>query len=440
MNSRTRNRPIVLASVLASAIALANGTTYAQFAFDPATNIFVGIRPSGITTGDYDNDGDTDLATTVDNPDRIVVLLNDGTGQYSLGPSTLLPNSSSPQDVVAGDLDGDGNIDLAVAVRDPQGAVLIMLNNGAGTFVMSSSVAVGARPRGLAIADIDGDGDLDLAVANRDGNTASVLTNNGLGGFTAQTFAAGNEPRATVFVDFNRDGDLDLAVTIHDDRTVATFTNTAGVFTASTIYSLGPLVRPEGIVAADLDGDGDADLSVAVDDQTFNINQVAVFLNTGAGFNGPFNYDTGGNRTGKITAADFDCDGAIDLATTNRDSNNVSFLPNLGGGVFDPAMLKPAGLRPGAITAADFDDDGDPDIAVANRDSNDISVLINQTCKPLEPCPADLDESGDVGVKDLLILLGAWGPNKGHPADFDNSGDVGVKDLLFLLGVWGPCP
>ncbi len=58
-------------------------------------------------------------------------------------------------------------------------------------------------------------------------------------------------------------------------------------------------------------------------------------------------------------------------------------------------------------------------------------------------CPADLDSDGSVGVKDLLILLGAWGPcpKKGDcPADFDNSGDVGVKDLLFLLGAWGPCP
>ena len=60
-----------------------------------------------------------------------------------------------------------------------------------------------------------------------------------------------------------------------------------------------------------------------------------------------------------------------------------------------------------------------------------------------DPCPWDLDDSGDVGVKDLLFLLGAWGPcpKKGEcPADFDNSGDVGVKDLLFLLGAWGPCP
>ncbi len=59
------------------------------------------------------------------------------------------------------------------------------------------------------------------------------------------------------------------------------------------------------------------------------------------------------------------------------------------------------------------------------------------------PCPADFDNSGGVGVKDLLFLLGAWGPcpKKGDcAADFDNSGDVGVKDLLFLLGTWGPCP
>ena len=58
-------------------------------------------------------------------------------------------------------------------------------------------------------------------------------------------------------------------------------------------------------------------------------------------------------------------------------------------------------------------------------------------------CPWDLDDSGDVGVKDLLFLLGAWGPcpKKGDClADFDISGDVGVKDLLVLLGNWGPCP
>ena len=59
------------------------------------------------------------------------------------------------------------------------------------------------------------------------------------------------------------------------------------------------------------------------------------------------------------------------------------------------------------------------------------------------PCPADLVVDGGVGVKDLLFLLGTWGPcpKKGDcPADLVVDGVVGVKDLLFLLGAWGPCP
>ena len=58
-------------------------------------------------------------------------------------------------------------------------------------------------------------------------------------------------------------------------------------------------------------------------------------------------------------------------------------------------------------------------------------------------CPWDLDCNGSVGVGDLLILLGVWGPcppKGGCPADFDDSGDVGVSDFLELLGNWGPCP
>ncbi|MCH8970248.1 MAG: hypothetical protein IIA66_14155 [Planctomycetes bacterium] len=54
--------------------------------------------------------------------------------------------------------------------------------------------------------------------------------------------------------------------------------------------------------------------------------------------------------------------------------------------------------------------------------------------------PADLDGDGSVGVKDLLILLGEWGPCDDCtdcPADLDGDRTVGVKDLLILLGNWG---
>ncbi len=57
-----------------------------------------------------------------------------------------------------------------------------------------------------------------------------------------------------------------------------------------------------------------------------------------------------------------------------------------------------------------------------------------------DPCPSDLNGSGDIGPADLAELFGAWGPNPGHPADLDGNGNVGSSDLPLLLGVWGPCP
>lgn len=426
-------------SILTS-VGLVNTQAQAQFVVDPAQNIAVGTQPSGMAAGDFDSDGDIDLATTVDNPDRIVVLLNNGNGTYSLGPSTFLPNASSPQDLIAANFDGKGGIDLAVAVRDPQGSVLILRNMGGAIFTITSTVIVGERPRGLSAADMDNDGDIDIAVANRNSDDVSVLTNNGVGGFTAATFFAGAEPRATAFSDFNGDGVLDLAVTISDDRLIATFTNNGGTFVAAATYSVGPFVRPDGITSADLDGDGDLDVIAAVDDQTFNINQAAVLINTGNGFSGPFHYDTGGMGTNKIAAADFDCDGLIDLVTTNQDSNTISLLRNLGGAVFAANMQISTGTRPGEIVATDMDGDGDADFAVANRDSNNVSVFRNQSCTPAEPCAWDLDGDSSVATSDLLALLAAWGSNPGGPPDFDGDGVVATSDLLALLANWGPCP
>ena len=58
----------------------------------------------------------------------------------------------------------------------------------------------------------------------------------------------------------------------------------------------------------------------------------------------------------------------------------------------------------------------------------------------LRDCPEDLDQSGDVGFGDLLLLLAAWGPcGEDCPEDLDDGGDVGFGDLLLLLAAWGPC-
>jgi hypothetical protein len=415
--------------------------TLAAVSTDPATSVSLGAgaRPSGLTAGDFDGDGDIDLATTVDNGNDVLVLLNDGAGNYSMGPNSNLPPSSSPQDVIAGDLDGDTILDLAVAMRDPSGAIAIMIGNGAGTFSMIGTVAVGDRPRSLSIADIDGDGDLDLTVSNRDSNTVSVLTNDGSASFSVQTVGIAGEPRGTAFGDFDGDGDSDLAVANRDDRSIEVFVNAAGRYTFSTSLSVGPFVRPDGVTTGDFDGNGSIDIAAAVNDATLNIDQAMVFLNTGAGFSGPFGYDTDGTNTSQIAAADLNCDGQLDLVLTNTDSGNASVLEN-SGGIFGPAMLIATGIAPGEIAIANIDGDADVDIAVCNRDSDDLSIIRNTSCPAVLPCPWDLDGGGDVGINDFLDLLAAWGANPGHPADFDGDNMVGIVDFLVLLNNWGPCP
>ncbi len=90
--------------------------------------------------------------------------------------------------------------------------------------------------------------------------------------------------------------------------------------------------------------------------------------------------------------------------------------------------------------------DGDLAVIGATKDDDPVAGTDAGSAYVFEgvcPCPADLDGDGGVGVMDLLIFLGMWGPCvdcNDCPADFDGDCDVGVTDLLFLLGSWGPCP
>jgi hypothetical protein len=70
-----------------------------------------------------------------------------------------------------------------------------------------------------------------------------------------------------------------------------------------------------------------------------------------------------------------------------------------------------------------------------------LPFVFNVVVEP-EPCPADTDGDGAVGVDDLLGLLGAWGTNDPlyDLAPPGGDGVVDVDDLLILLGAWGPCP
>lgn len=106
------------------------------------------------------------------------------------------------------------------------------------------------------------------------------------------------------------------------------------------------------------------------------------------------------------------------------------FLGSNNLGQTGPTYIRAAGC--GAPDFTDLASLGFPDVH--------IIMGVHVGAQGSGDCPADLNGSGAVDVQDLLILLGAWGPNPGHPADLNDSGSVDVQDLLILLGAWGPCP
>jgi hypothetical protein len=97
-----------------------------------------------------------------------------GQNPVTFGKAVNHPTGLTPQGVVAGDLDGDGDRDLAVANG---GNVSVLLNKGNATFAAAVNFATAAGPEAVVADDLDGDGDLDLATANRNAANASVLLN-----------------------------------------------------------------------------------------------------------------------------------------------------------------------------------------------------------------------------------------------------------------------
>jgi trimeric autotransporter adhesin len=250
-------------------ILLGNGDgTFNLAAASPAT----GNTPTAIATGDFNGDGNLDLAITNGGSNTVTILLGNGDGTFTAAASPATGNS--PSSLVVGDFNGDGKADLAVT-NETDNTVTILLGNGDGTFQAAASPATGNRPFAIAAGDFTGKGKVDLAVANASGNTITILLGNGEGTFTAATGPAIAGPSPIAVADFNGDGMADLAV---GGNAPALFLgNGDGTFTPSA--PLAPFIYPiQSVVAADLDGDGIADVVDSTEGPDSDGGSVTVFL------------------------------------------------------------------------------------------------------------------------------------------------------------------
>ncbi|GAB3859769.1 hypothetical protein GCM10028822_36870 [Hymenobacter terrigena] len=184
--------------------------------------VFIGTSPSQVLLGDIDGDGDLDLvAICAGNTSLASVRLNSGlnsgtfvapasNANFSLGAFT--------NKATLGDINNDGYPDLVVSKGTMTGSVDTWLNGGGNGFVASQSISVSRQPLDIALGDVDGDGDLDMLIGNDNSTGAVTLRlNGGLGSglflepvFAPEPAVGASFPWAVALGDVDGDGNLDL--------------------------------------------------------------------------------------------------------------------------------------------------------------------------------------------------------------------------------------
>lgn len=340
-------------------------------------------NPVAMVSGNFNNTGKVGLAVA-GGSGNVTVLENTGSG-YS---ATTIAITGTFSGITTADFNNDGNLDLALS--DSVGnKVDVLIGDGAGNFTASGSYPVGTTPSGIATADFNHDGNQDLAVSNAGSNNVSVLFGSSTGTFTVQNIApaAGTDPIGIVVTDANRDGIPDI---IAFDAAVGKNTNQgslaillglpSGSFQAALIETLPDVPGSESAVA-DFNRDGKPDIATL---EQVN-GDIALLLNNflptpqqgGRSFQAPTTLTTGmGNMADSVTVGDFNHDGLQDIAVSYLEDNSVQVLINNGSG-FNTATTYPVGKQPYAVTSADLNGDGYADLVTVNTTDGTVSVMLN---------------------------------------------------------------
>jgi hypothetical protein len=335
-------------------------------------------RCDAVAMGDLDDDGEADLALATSYPAGAAVFLNtNGTFgpavAYELGGAVTTTTTS----IAIGDVNGDRRPDLVLNQQDDSAAVLI--NDGTGTFGTPTGYAAGGALLAVVLSDLDGDGDADLVGSTRSG--INVLMNDGTGVFGAPTpYTTTAVTSPPVLGDLNGDGKLDVAVASWELVDVL-YNKGDGTLLAATAVKAGTTVT--SIAIADLDADTRPDIAIADGGNRVGCTTVGsgvrVLFNDGSQAFTAIDYVTRG-AFGALAIADLDRDGKPDIVTAN-----ILMLRNEGNRIFrvhipDNDAHYVSNLRTThSLAVGDVNGDGKPDLAFVPTPYQAAAVIFNSS-------------------------------------------------------------
>lgn len=398
------DRDLIVAGELDGAVfILAND---GQGNFEVLSSFDVGIRPQTVREGHFNDDENIDIAVTLAgrgdalNPGGVVVLTGDGNGQFSVGP--LVQAGEGPLDAVTGDFNGDGDLDLAVtSFRSEQ--VIVLENDGSGILLAVQQISSPGQPISLSAGDVDQDDDTDLVVANYRADRVVLLTNENGTFESGSVVAEGMGPGYVQLNENENDGALFLGIVFYgrtdaEDNFVAN--DSAQIFTgdgSGGFTFLQEIELPSGaggeyVTFADIDSDRDTDLLIVESEleivglyhnqnRTF-VHDEDILLRTDDDF-------AAGVGPEWITVGQFDSDGNMDIIAGTLQGEIRTLLRG-----------------PGAIEVTV--DDGDIisglDFGLV-PDLSNAPLAASSTAGFNGPSPYDTNNDGVVSAFDALLVI-----------------------------------
>lgn len=263
-----------------------NTSTSGVISFAEKIVFETGPYPYSISKADFDGDGKPDLALTIQSSGQGAINLytnNSTTGTISFSINTGAVTGIDPFSIATGDLNGDMKPDIIVA-NFGSNTISIFQNTstiGNISFAAKTDYSTGFAPLSVAAGDLDGDGKLDIVTANKGSATLSVFqntSNNGIVSFASKLdYITGAEPNSIAIADLDGDGKSDIATGNSYNglggNSVSVFENTStnGIisFSTKTDYTIG--TAPKSIASGDMDGDGKSDLIISIGGGTSSV-------------------------------------------------------------------------------------------------------------------------------------------------------------------------